>query len=248
MKIRHLLVLLVLVPITSFAQTDTPPSAGLTPQSPFYFLDRLGETIRELVAFNPETKIRIQIAFAAERIAEIKVEMETEEIDTEDLSTAQNRLEKHLSKASRLISEERGKGKDMEEWSEILKGEFEVSKDVLESSFELTKDALENEKEEIEEELETAKENGDAALIEQLTRALNELEGDKEELEQEMEEQKEFLENQREELDDWDDDDGVAEDDDSEDDDAQDEDNDNDDEDDDMDKPSTGSNVRATST
>ena len=198
---------LLLVPSLLLAQTGTPPAAGLTPQSPFYFMDRLGEVLREFLAFSPETKIRLQVAFAAERIAEIQLDMKERDVDARGLSVAQERLENHLSKASRLVSEERKKGKDVEEWDEVLKGEFEVSKKVLEVSFESAKDALEDEREEVKKELEAARESGDDSNVEELSRILDDLEDEKDELENEREERKQALENEREKLDDDDDDD-----------------------------------------
>jgi len=193
---------LLLIPSILFAQTGTPPSAGLTPQSPFYFIDRLGEVLRELVAFSPETKIRLQISFAAERIAEIQIDMEAKDVDAKGLSVAQERLEKHLTKASKLVSKEKEKGRDVSEWSEVLKGEFEVSKHILESSFESAKDALEDEREQVKKELELAKKSKNIAQVETLTRKLDDLENEKDELELKREEQKQSLEDERENLDD----------------------------------------------
>ena len=207
----------MLTPTLAFAQTGTPPEAGLTPQNPFYFLDRLGEALQEFLAFSPETKIRIQIGFAAERIAEIQVDMKAKDVDAKGLSVAQSRLEEHLLKASKLISEEKKKGKDVKEFSEVLKNEFEVSKKVIESSFEVAKDALEDEREEIKEALQVTKKSGDTVLQEELEQKLDDLEEEKDKLEEEKEEQKQSLEDERERLDDDDDDleeelDDVAED------------------------------------
>lgn len=205
MKTKLSLIAFLLSPVFVMAQDGTPPSAGLTPQSPLYFLDRLEEFFQELIAFNPETKIRLQVGFAAERIAEIQLQMEEKDVDAKGLSIAQSRLEKHLTEASNLVSEEEGKGKDMKKWTEILNNEFEVSKQVLESSFESAKDDLEDEREEIKKELETAKKNGDAGLIENLKGRLEDIEDEKDELELQREMQKKSLERERENLRDEDD-------------------------------------------
>ena len=103
MNIKKYIFTLLLVPSLLFAQTGTPPSAGLTPQSPFYFIDRLGEVLQEILAFNPETRISLQIGFVAERIAEIQVDMEAKDVDAKGLGVAQERLQAHLAKASRLV-------------------------------------------------------------------------------------------------------------------------------------------------
>ena len=78
MKIKIVLISLLFIPALVFAQNQAVlPNAGLTPESPFYFFDKLGEALREFFTFNPEGKARLQITFAAERVAEIKVILET---------------------------------------------------------------------------------------------------------------------------------------------------------------------------
>lgn len=202
MNFKKYLLILMLGPLMAFAQTGTPPAAGITPQNPFYFLDRLGEALQEFLAFSPEAKIRIQISFAAERIAEIQVDMKAKNVEAKGLSVAQNRLEGHLLKASKLVSEEKKKGKNVKEFSEVLKDEFEASKKVLELSFEVAKDALEDEREEIKKELELVKKSNNTIQAEALKLKLEELEDEKDELELRKEEQKQSLEDEKERLDD----------------------------------------------
>ena len=68
--IKPIAISLLLVPFLAFAQSPqaTLPSAGLTPESNFYFLDKFGEAFREFFTFNPDGKAHLQITFAAERI------------------------------------------------------------------------------------------------------------------------------------------------------------------------------------
>lgn len=201
MKIRNLIASLLLLPLVTFAQTGSSPSAGLTPQSPFYFLDRLGEVLQELIAFSPDAKIRLQIDFAAERIAEIQIEMKAKDVDARGLEVAQSRLERHLSKASDLIFKEKEKGEDVEEWSDILEKEFEASKQALESSFESAQDALEDEIESLEKELEQARRSGNESLVKELTLKLEDLEDEQDELEAQKKDSQDSLENAQEEFD-----------------------------------------------
>ena len=57
----------------SVAAADTLPSAGLTPRSPFYFLDRFGDWVRlNLFTFNPVKKAEVRAEIADERLAELK--------------------------------------------------------------------------------------------------------------------------------------------------------------------------------
>ena len=74
-----LVALFVFASSTAFAQSPqvTLPSAGLTPESSFYFLDKFGEALRSFFTFNPEGKALLEITFASERVAEIKVILET---------------------------------------------------------------------------------------------------------------------------------------------------------------------------
>ncbi len=52
------------------AETDFSKSAGLTPNSPFYILEKATEKIQTWLTFNPEKKLDLQLKFAQERMAE----------------------------------------------------------------------------------------------------------------------------------------------------------------------------------
>jgi len=80
--------------------------AGLTPESPFYFLDRLSEFLRELFTFSPEAKVKLKIEFAKERIAEIKVMLEDEDTNTDDVDEAQSLLVEDMQDAQDIANEE----------------------------------------------------------------------------------------------------------------------------------------------
>lgn len=203
MKIRHFVLALLLVPVFSLsAQTGsaTTTTAGLTPGNPFYFLDRLGEVISEFLTLNPEAKARLQIRFAAERVAEIAVMLEDKGVNAPGIDVAQSRLEDHLTKASKIVSDEKSKGKDVEELSQELKDEMEVSKEALKQSFEDSKDALEQEHEMVKEQLREAKKNNDTAQIEALTGKASNLEAEKKALELKKEEQEKSLESETEKI------------------------------------------------
>ena len=61
-----ILIILLLAPTFVWAETG----AGITPDSPFYFIDTLSERINLLFTFNPERKARKAIAYSEERRAE----------------------------------------------------------------------------------------------------------------------------------------------------------------------------------
>lgn len=107
---RHIVAILVTVTVacgvaglaTAHPEGIVLPSPGLTPASPFYFLDRFGEWISEFFTFNAEGKARLQIKFAWERLAEIQVLIETRGVEAPGLEVARERLSGHLSKATDL--------------------------------------------------------------------------------------------------------------------------------------------------
>lgn len=108
MKIEIAIISLLIAPVLVFAQNGaTLPNAGLTPESPFYFLDRIGEALRDFLTFNPEAKARLQVAYAGERVAEIKVILETKGVDAKGLEVAKTRLESNAAKAANIVKEER---------------------------------------------------------------------------------------------------------------------------------------------
>src|SRR3989344_1390098 len=99
---------LLFIPSLAFAQSPQAalPSAGLTPESSFYFLDRLGENLRQFFTFNPEAKAKLQIEFAGERIAEIKVIVEEKGVNAKGLAIAQSLLQANVAYAAEIINEE----------------------------------------------------------------------------------------------------------------------------------------------
>ncbi|MEK7075516.1 MAG: DUF5667 domain-containing protein, partial [Patescibacteria group bacterium] len=104
-SIFALVTLFATVTGTAFAQNTqvTLPSAGLTPASPFYFLDRLGENLRQFFTFNPEAKAKLQIEFAGERIAEIKIMVEKKGVNAKGLAIAESLLKANVAYAAEIV-------------------------------------------------------------------------------------------------------------------------------------------------
>jgi len=63
-----------------FAQDEALPSPGITPDSPFYFLDKLGKDIGMFFAFGNEAKAKKALKYAEERLSEVRVMMEKNRI------------------------------------------------------------------------------------------------------------------------------------------------------------------------
>ncbi|OGZ67181.1 MAG: hypothetical protein A3D35_03605 [Candidatus Staskawiczbacteria bacterium RIFCSPHIGHO2_02_FULL_34_9] len=175
MKIKIIVISLLLAPLFVFAQNASPSNAGITPDSSWYFLDRMGEIIQEFFTFNPNAKAHLKISFAAERISEIKVILENKGVNAKGLDVAQSLLQQHLSDAAGIIADEKSKGNDVSELSKELDDEFSQSKDALDETFKNEKLSLENKKEELQKQIEVAKKAGDTAKVESLTQELNQI-------------------------------------------------------------------------
>jgi len=89
----------------AFAQNQQValPPAGLTPESPFYFLDRFGEAVQDFFTFNAQAKVRLQVAFIAERTSEVKVMLEKEKINKRAVETVSERMDVHRVRLAEII-------------------------------------------------------------------------------------------------------------------------------------------------
>lgn len=73
LKISLCTVIFLFLPKIVFAQSTVLPSPGITPDSPFYFIDTLGENLQLILTFGNEHKIKKLLEFSDEKLAEIKV-------------------------------------------------------------------------------------------------------------------------------------------------------------------------------
>lgn len=175
-----LVAVFVLASGSVFAQTTeaNPPSAGLTPESSLYFLDRLGENLRQFFTFNPEAKARLQIEFAGERIAEIKVIVEKKGPNAKGLARAQSLLQANVAYAAEIVSEEKTSGKDVSALAKTLNDEFDARDRLLEQTFKDAKAQLKAERKEIKTTLlAEARRAGDAAQVAALEAQLKDIDG-----------------------------------------------------------------------
>ena len=187
---------------TAFAQSPQValPSAGLTPESNFYFLDKFGEAFREFFTFNPDGKAHLQITFAAERIAEIKVILETKGVEAQGLEVAQSRLQAHLANAATIVVDQKADGKDVSQLAKELDDEFDAPKTALEQALKAEKRTLEVQEEELKARIRAARQAGDTAQVESLVQQLGQVKAQKELLELKEEEAEEALEKEEERI------------------------------------------------
>lgn len=175
-----LVALFVFASGTVFAQGTQAnlPSAGLTPESSFYFLDRLGENLRQFFTFNPEAKAKLQIEFAGERIAEIKVIIEEKGVNAKGLAIAQSLLQANVAYAAEIVSEEKTSGKDVSALAKTLNDEFDARDKLLEQTFKDAKAQLKAQRKEIKTNLlAEARRVGDTAQIAVLEAQLKDIDG-----------------------------------------------------------------------
>lgn len=201
MKIKTVLISLLFIPVLVFAQNQAIlPNAGLTPESPFYFLDKIGEALREFITFNPESKARLQVAFAGERIAEIKVMLETKGVETKGLAVAQARLEKHAKKAADIVEKEKAKGKDVSKLAGEIVDNFHFQRKATKQIFEEAKEEFKTKKGQLHEELLTAIKSDDTEAQERIQAELAVIEALKDEAEAQKDAAVEALEAEKDRL------------------------------------------------
>jgi len=143
----------------------------------------LGEALQEFFTFNPEGKARLQITFAAERIAEIKIILETKGVEARGLDVAQARLKSHAAKAADIIEKEKGKGKDVSKLAGEIVDNFHLQRKAVKQAFEGVKDEFKAKKRQLHEELLTAIRAGDAEAQERIRSDLVQIETAKDEAE-----------------------------------------------------------------
>lgn len=104
---------------TAYAQVDEElPSPGLTPDSPFYFVDIWGEKIGLFFAFGAEAKAGKALEYAEERLAEAHVMAVKNK--PEAVRMAASRYDEYIATGTQNIEEARNKGVDISEVSEIV--------------------------------------------------------------------------------------------------------------------------------
>lgn len=162
---------------TALAQEKqiTLPAAGLTPNSPFYILDRLGENLRQFFTFDPAAKAKLQIEFAGERIAEIKLLIETDP-DAKGAEIARSLLVANVAYAAEIVAQEKAAGKDVAALAKDLDDEFDAREQLLVETFLEAKQKLLAERKEIKDTLlKAAQAAGDTARIAELTGQLGDI-------------------------------------------------------------------------
>lgn len=198
--LKFILLSSLLVPLFVFAQATPLPNAGLTPESAFYFLDKFGETLREFFTFNSEGKARLQITFAAERVAEIKVILETKGVEAKGLEVAKSRLKAHLANAASILEDKKAEGEDVSSLAKELDNNLDDQKDALKQAFKEQKNALKAKEEALKQKIREARQAGDTAQVDALLIERAAVKAEKDTLELKEEEHEEVLEAEEEKI------------------------------------------------
>lgn len=125
-----------LIPFFAFAQSGAA-RAGITPESPFYFFDRIAESVTELFAFSSAARARTHLSFAAERIAEIEEMLAVHGVSVKGISVADDALSRHLEKSAVLAEKVRDVvfankiNEGIQQAKELRTRAFHAYKDVL---------------------------------------------------------------------------------------------------------------------
>lgn len=203
--LKMLTVSLLAVPFFAFGQTQPVvlPAAGMTPESPFYFLDRIGENLRQFFTFNPEAKARLQLEFATERIAEIKAMAEERGIHTKGIDEAKSLLLANVALAADIVNQEKASGQEVKGFVKELDDEFNAREKLLTQTFLEARTKLIAEHMDVRTKLlKDAIAAGDKARIAELTKQLSDLKDEAQSLQDQKDEIKTSFRDEKKKLED----------------------------------------------
>lgn len=152
MKAIFLLITLVFLfslGIGVLAQETELPEPGLTPDSPFYFIERAAEAIGTFFTFGDLKKAERYAVLATERLAEAKavVEKGKPELVEKTMERYENHLNKSIARAEKAMEEDKNTEKATEFVAKIGKTTYihlDVLAEVYEKVPEEAKPAIEN--------------------------------------------------------------------------------------------------------
>lgn len=140
-------ILLAFAPFISFAQTaatgtTTAPAAptaaiepGLVPGDFFYFLDNWGENLRLTFTFNKESKAKLHLQYAKERVAEMKDVLKKPDAKLEDVKSAKDNFDAQVADAATLVKSEKDSGANVADLARELSDELDQSRGDLKDIF-----------------------------------------------------------------------------------------------------------------
>lgn len=139
--ISLLLILTVLlsVGLSIRAEEESIAKPGIMPDSPFYFLDSIGESIGMFFAFSSEAKIQKALDYAEEKLAEGEFMIK----NPKALEKANARYEKYMKKVEERVNRIRERKENLSETVvERMSKHFEVLDRVIEKAPEQAREGL----------------------------------------------------------------------------------------------------------
>lgn len=133
----------------------------LTPESPFYFIKRITETVQEFVTRDPEARARLGVRLAAERVAEIRVMLEEKGVEARGLEVAERRLAVHTEKVVKIIDKRKEAGEDVAELAGEIEEKLHEQRTALRVVFEESQEKIVEKRIEIQEKIAQAIGDGD---------------------------------------------------------------------------------------
>ena len=129
-----------------FAKDFELPEAGITPDSPFYFLKAWKESIQTFFTFNAEQKVKQYLHLAGVRLAEYQkmIEKGKTEIAEKTLIKYQDQLDRALEKTEELKDKEKDVEELIEQIQEATSNHLQVLQENLEKVPEQAKKGIEN--------------------------------------------------------------------------------------------------------
>ncbi len=179
---------------------DGLPSAGIKPDSIFFFLDQFGESLQELFTFNAEAKAKLQIKFVGERIAEINALVEKKGPEARGIDKAETLLLGNVAHAAEIVKKEKASGKDVAKLAKQLDDEFDVQEKLLVQSFQDARKKLKNDRLALKKTL--AEQAGDTSLAVSLENQINDLESQDNQLKDRKEKIKKSLRSEKKKIED----------------------------------------------
>jgi hypothetical protein len=172
----------------------TIASQSALPGQPLYPVKIFTEDIRSTMAASPQTKARLETEFAAKRVAEVKIMMETNSAEPQKIEMAMNRLQQNASNAAYIIDTEKQKGIDISGLAKNINDNFDKNQEALDGILEEQKNNIKKQKRETSSRIAAVNQAGDAAQADFLAKHLDYLANSKEALETNFSANKKSLE------------------------------------------------------
>lgn len=111
----YLFVALFLLGGVSFAKAqDTEVDPGVTAESSLFFVDRLGEALRQIFTFDNDAKARLRVDIAEERIAELRVLLQSENRNQTAVERTQRLVDRTLTRVPEHVRAAISQGREIE--------------------------------------------------------------------------------------------------------------------------------------